>query len=66
VFGNQLKTVISDVYTHSIRGESGTKVDALFSYVGVLNRIVLSPFIQGTTIRLVKHVNKQVTDIYFK
>lgn len=66
VFANQMKSVISDVFTQTITTESGKKVDAVFSYKGILNRIVNSPVLIGTTNRLLKHVSKQVTDIYFK
>lgn len=65
VFANQMKSVISDVYTNTITTESGERVDAVFSYRGMLNRIVNSPILIGTTNRLLKHVSKQVADIYF-
>lgn len=66
VFANQMKTVISDVFTNQLVTESGTKVDALFSYKGIASRVVLSPIMIGTTNRLLKHLSKQVADIYFK
>lgn len=65
VFANQMKSVISDVFTNSITTESGESIDAVFSYSGILGRIVNSPILIGTTNRLVKHVSKQVADIYF-
>jgi hypothetical protein len=65
VFANQMKSVISDVYTNTITTESGERIDAVFSYRGMLNRIVNSPILIGTTNRLLKHVSKQVADIYF-
>lgn len=65
VFANQMKSVISDVYTSTITTESGLRVDAMFSYKGILNRIVNSPILMGTTNRLVKHVSKKVADVYF-
>lgn len=65
VFANQMKSVISDVFNSTIVTESGQKVDAMFSYRGILNRIVNSPILMGTTIRLTKHVSKQAADIYF-
>ena len=65
VFANQMKSVISDVYTNTITTDSGERVDAVFSYRGMLNRIVNSPILIGTTNRLLKHVSKQVADIYF-
>lgn len=65
VFANQMKSVISDVFTENIVTESGKKIDAVFSYKGILNRIVNSPILIGTTNRLLKHVSKQASDIYF-
>jgi len=65
VFANQMKSVISDVYTNTIMSEGGERIDAVFSYRGMLNRIVTSPIMIGTTNRLLKHVSKQVADIYF-
>ena len=66
VFASQMKSVISSVYSHSVTTESGTPVDAYFSMKGILNRIVNSCVMMGTTNRLTKHVSKQVSDIYFK
>ena len=65
VFANQMKSVISDVFTETVTNEDGEKIDAIFSYKGILNRIVNSPILIGTTNRLIKHVSKQVADIYF-
>lgn len=65
VFANQMKSVVSDVYTNTITTESGESIDAVFSFRGMLNRIVTSPILIGTTNRLIKHVSKQVADIYF-
>lgn len=65
VFAGQMKTVLADVYSSDITTESGTKVDAIFGYRGLLHRQVNSPVLMGTTNRLVKHVSKQVADIYF-
>ena len=60
-----MKTVLADVFTSNVTTESGTKVDAIFGYRGLLHRQVNSPVLMGTTNRLVKHVSKQVADIYF-
>lgn len=65
VFSNQMKSVISDVFTSDIYTESGQKVEAMFSYKGILGRVVLSPILIGTTNTLLKHVSKQLSDIYF-
>ena len=65
VFASQMKSVVSNVFNHSVVTESGTPVDAYFSYKGMLGRKVSSPVLMGTTIRLVKHVSKQLADVYF-
>ena len=65
VFANQMKSVISSVFTGEVTTESGQKVDAYFSYRSILNRQVTSPITMGTTIRLVKHVSRQLADVYF-
>lgn len=65
VLGNQLKNVISDVFTSSIKTESNVHVDAFFSYIGILARVVNSPILLGTTNRLVKEASKQLVNIYF-
>ncbi|MEM5877511.1 MAG: hypothetical protein QXF12_01400 [Candidatus Aenigmatarchaeota archaeon] len=66
VFANQMKSVVSDVYHHDIYTESNDRIDALFSYKGILNRIVLSPILIGTTGRILDKINEKVVDIYFK
>jgi hypothetical protein len=65
VFANQMKSIISDVFTNNIITASGERIDAIFSYRGMLNRIVNSPILIGTTNRILKHVSKQVADVYF-
>lgn len=65
VFASQMKSVISKVFTSNVTTESGEKVDAMFSYVSVLNRIVLSPVLMGTTNRLLKHLSPKVAQAYF-
>ena len=66
VFASQMKSVISKVFTSAITTESGTRVDALFSYTSLLARVVLSPVLMGTTNRLLKHLSPKVADAYFK
>lgn len=66
VFAGQMKSVIGDVYTSTITTDSGTRVDAIFGLKSILNRTVLSPFLIGTTNRLLRHVSKQAADVYFQ
>jgi len=65
VFAGQMKSVISSVYSETMVTESGTKIDGIFSISSILNRIVNSPILMGTTTRLTKHVSKKVADMYF-
>lgn len=65
VIGAQMKSVVSSVFQSDITTESGTPVDAQFSFRSVLNRTVLSPVLAGTTNRLLRHVSTQIADAYF-
>ena len=65
VFGSQMKSVVSSVLPSLIHTTSGEKVDALFSYRSILNRIVLSPLLIGTTNRLIKHISPLIAQTYF-
>jgi len=42
------------------------KIDALFSFKGVLARIVNSPTLMGTTATLLKKISDQAVEMYFK
>jgi hypothetical protein len=65
VLAGQMKSIVSEVYTSDITTDSGLPVHCMFSYKGILNRQVNSTIMAGTTNRLIKHVSKQVADIYF-
>lgn len=65
VFANQMKSVISDVFEYNISTPSGEVIDAKFGYKGILNRIVNSPILIGTTNRLSKHASKKAAEVYF-
>lgn len=65
VFANQMKSVASVVYKHDITTETGDVVDAMFSYKGVLSRILASPIRMGIVNRVNRYVSAQVADIYF-
>lgn len=66
VLGNQAKTVVGQVYDHSLVGEvSGDKVHAKFAYVGFVNRIIDSPFRQGVYNRIIRLAGVKAADIYF-
>ena len=66
VFGNQLKTVFSEVMDYEMRSENGTVIDAVFGAKSIQNRIVHSPAIIGTTNVLLELIGKKASDIYHK
>ena len=65
VFGNQMKSVFANVMTGTNETESGEPIDALFSYLSIANRIVLSPEVMGTTNTLLRKMSKIVANEYF-
>lgn len=65
VFAAQLKTVVADVFTYDMTTPSGEPVEALFGMRPTIKRIVNSPFLMGTTNRLLRKLSKKVTDVYF-
>jgi hypothetical protein len=65
VFASQLKTIIADVFTYDLSTTSGEKVDAMFGMRPTIKRIVNSPFLLGTTNRLLRKLSKKISDAYF-
>lgn len=66
VFGNQMKTIFARVMSGVNETESGTELDAIFSYASISNRLVLSPELMGTTNTLLRLISKRVSDVYFE
>ena len=64
VFGNQLKTVFGRVYSDNVRTQSGVPIDAIFGAKSVDNRIVMSPFLIGTTATLLNVIAKKALEVY--
>lgn len=64
IIANMLKTTITTIIDEPMISEDKTKVDALFSYIGISARIVSSPVLMGTTATLLKEVSKQALEIY--
>jgi hypothetical protein len=64
VFGNQLKTVFGRVFPDNIKTESGKKIEAVFGAKSVDDRVVMSPFIIGTTATLLDVIAKKACEIY--
>lgn len=66
VFANQLKTTVGEVFTYDITTEDGEPIDAIFGERSVYARIVLSPFIIGTTNTLLEVIRKKAVEAYFE
>ena len=64
VFGLQLKTETSEVFSYPVRTASGLKIDAIFGGKSVFDRIVGSAFEIGTTITLLKLIGKKAASMY--
>lgn len=64
VFSNQLKSVVSEIMENEVKTETGETVDAIFGAQSVFNRIVVSPFIIGTTNVLLSIISKNAAKIY--
>lgn len=65
VFGNQMKSIFSNVMSGVNETESGEPLDAMFGYISISNRIVLSPEVMGTTNTLLRVMSKKVAERYF-
>lgn len=66
VFANQMKTVCGKVMPNPIVAEDGTEIDAEFGRISIMNRIVNSTDILGTTITLLEVIGKKAAEIYNK
>jgi hypothetical protein len=64
VFAHQMKSVIGDVFKEPLISEDGEIIDAIFGAQSIANRIVMSPYIIGTTITLLKKIAENAVKIY--
>jgi len=64
VFANQMKSTFGEVMSYPVTTESGTPVDAIFSYRSITARIVTSPIIIGTTTTLLKVIGRRAVALY--
>lgn len=64
VFGNQMKSIISEVASYDVVTESGITVDALFGAFSIFKRIVNSAFTIGTTNVLMELGAKEALRLY--
>jgi hypothetical protein len=65
VFGNQMKTVVGHILTGINETESGVQLDAIFGAKSIMDRIVLSPLIIGTTNTLLRVIGEKAAALYF-
>lgn len=63
-FANNLKSVIGRVMLGVNKTEDGETVDAIFGYLSICNRIVLSPQLMGMTNTLMVHLGKKMVEAY--
>ncbi len=66
VFANQMKSVVGKVIEDDVYTEEGEKIDAIFGSRSVAARIVLSPYIIGTTATILKKLAQLAVEIYEK
>lgn len=64
VFGNQMKSVFTEVMDYPIKTESGDPVDAIFGWKSISNRQVHSPVILGTTNTILKLIGRKAIELY--
>ncbi len=64
VFGNQLKTVVSEVMDYPVSTQDGTEIQAIFGAKSIFDRIVASPFLIGTTTTLLGVIGKNTAKIF--
>lgn len=65
VFSNQMKTVFSEIMDYEVKTESGEVIDAVFGAKSNLDRIVLSPFIIGTSNKVLELIGREALKVYF-
>jgi len=64
VVAHQEKSVIGGVYDKPIYTENGDEVDLIFGAQSIANRIVMSPYILGTTETILKKIAKNAVSLY--
>ena len=64
VFGNQMKSIISNVVATPYVAEDGTVIDICFSRQSIANRIVNSMDLQGTSNTVLKLIEAEMIRLY--
>lgn len=65
IFGNQLKFTVGEVFENDVRAEDGTEIEGFFSSRSIAARIVLSPYLLGTTSMLLDKLADLAVKEYF-
>ena len=65
-FCTSLKSVCTGINPTSWKLDDGTEAHALFSGIGINNRIICSPIIIGMTTRVLEKLEKDVLKMYFE
>jgi len=65
IFGNQLKSTVGEVFNYTMKTEDATEIDAIFGMKSISNRIVNSPFIMGTTAKVLEVLTDKAVETYF-
>lgn len=66
IFASQLKSVIAEVMESPIVTENQIPVEAVFGFKSIYSRVVLSPFIMGTTNTLLDVIGERAVALYRK
>ena len=66
IFANQLKSTVGEVFNYTMETEDGTEIDAIFGMKAISNRIVNSPFIMGTTAKVLEVLTDKAIETYFE
>lgn len=66
IFSNQLKTTVGEVFDYDMSAEDGTEIEAIFGAKSIAARIVLSPYIIGTTSKVLELVSDNACKMYFE
>ena len=59
-----MKTVFGQVFTGEVKTESGKEIDAIFGSKSIHNRIVMNPYLIGTTAVLLDLIGKNAAKLY--
>lgn len=64
VFANQMKSVVGNIYPEPMTSKDGKEIDCDFGYLSIMNRIVNSAILTGTTNTLLVALGEMVVHAY--